>query len=51
MAKKPNDFDKNQNRSALFKKELPKTTGKKTRENLNRSNAYDFWDNNLVLFS
>ena len=39
--KKPYDFDRNQKRSALSKKEQPNTTGK-NRENLNRSNAYGF---------
>ena len=48
--KKQYDFDGNQNRSALSKKEQPKTT-EKTHENLNRSNTYSFWANNLVLFS
>ena len=50
-AKKPYDFDRNQNRSALFKKEQPKHHhGKKNRENLNWSNTYGFWANNLVVF-
>ena len=31
-AKKPYDFDRNQNRNALSKKEQPNTTGKKTRK-------------------
>ena len=31
-AKKPYDFDRNQNRSALSKKEQPQTTGKKPRK-------------------
>ena len=48
--KKPYDFDRNQNRSVLSKKEQPNTTEKK-RENLNRSNVYDSGANNLVLFS
>ena len=31
-AKKPYDFDRNQNRSSLYKKEQPNTTGKKPRK-------------------
>ena len=37
--KKPYDFNINQNRSALSKKEQPNSTGK-NRENLNQSNVY-----------
>ena len=33
-----------------LKKELPNGTGK-NRENLNQSNEYGVWANNLVLFS
>ena len=49
-AKKPYDFDRNQKRSALSKKEQPNSTVK-NRKNLNLSNIYGFWANNLVLYS
>ena len=46
---KPLDFERNQNRSALSKKERPNK--EENRKNFNRSNTYGFWANNLVLFS
>ena len=39
--KKQYEFDINQNRSALYKKEQPNTAGK-NRENSNQSNIYGF---------
>ena len=51
QGKKPFDFDRNKDRSTLSERvEQPNITVR-NRENLNRSNTYGFWADNLMLFN
>ena len=50
-AKKPYDFDKNENKMRANYKKNSQTPQGKNRENLNHSNTNGFWANNLMLFT